>query len=98
MDHAVRQYGFDCFCCSYIAPLATEKPARKAVLAERLPRGFLDMYSEAKFVWDDPALRYRRMTVRPFRWLKEAPYDPVREPRAVELVQRARDFGIWTAL
>jgi LuxR family quorum sensing-dependent transcriptional regulator len=29
----------------------------------------------------------------PYRWL-EAPYDPQREPRAVEVVQRAMDFGL----
>jgi LuxR family quorum sensing-dependent transcriptional regulator len=34
------------------------------------------------------------MTVRPFRWFREAPYDPDREPRAVELVRQARDFGM----
>jgi LuxR family quorum sensing-dependent transcriptional regulator len=72
----------------------TEVPARKAVLAERLPAGFLDTYSQNQFVWDAPALRYCKTTVRPFRWFKEAPYDPEREPRAVEVVRCAWDFGM----
>jgi LuxR family quorum sensing-dependent transcriptional regulator len=42
----------------------------------------------------DPAFRYAKTVVRPFRWFKEAPYDPEREPRAAEVVQRAGDFGI----
>jgi LuxR family transcriptional regulator, quorum-sensing system regulator BjaR1 len=44
-------------------------------------------------MWDDPALRYCRMTIRPFRWFREAPYDPERGARAAELVRSARDFG-----
>jgi LuxR family quorum sensing-dependent transcriptional regulator len=90
---ALGQHGFDYFCCSYLAPLSTAPP-REAVLAERLPAGFLDMYSEAQYVWVDPALRYCKTTLQPFRWFREAPYDPQREPRAVELVRRARDFGM----
>ncbi|WP_027520724.1 LuxR family transcriptional regulator [Bradyrhizobium sp. Ec3.3] len=93
MGRVLGQHGFDYFCCTYVAPLSTE-PARKAVLAERLPAGFLDMYSKAQYVWDDPALRHCKATVRPFRWFREAPYDPEREPRAAELVRRARDFGM----
>ncbi|OAF07807.1 transcriptional regulator [Bradyrhizobium centrolobii] len=93
MGHMLGQHGLDYFCCAYVAPLSTE-PARDAVLADRLPAGFLDMYSEGQFVWDDPALRYCKTTLRPFRWLRDAPYDPNREPRAIELVRRARDFGM----
>jgi LuxR family transcriptional regulator, quorum-sensing system regulator BjaR1 len=93
MSRTLGQHGFDYFCCSYVAPLSTE-PAREAVLAERLPAGFLDMYSEAQYVWCDPALRYCKTTLQPFRWFREAPYDPERELRAVELVRRARDFGM----
>ncbi|RXG85746.1 helix-turn-helix transcriptional regulator [Bradyrhizobium zhanjiangense] len=93
MGRMLGQYGPDQFCCAYVAPLSTEAP-REAVLAHRLPPGFLDMYSTEQFVWDDPALRHCKTTLRPFRWFGEAPFDPVREPRAVELVQRARDFGL----
>src|SRR5262249_16017329 len=78
---------------AFIAPTSMES-AGEAGLAERLAAGFLDMYHEKSFVVDDPALRYCNTTVRPFRWFREAPYDPDREPRAVELVQRARDFGM----
>lgn len=93
MGHVLGQHGFDYFCCSYLAPAATERP-RAAVLAERLPAGFLDMYSKEQFLYADPALRYCNVTVQPFRWFREAPYDPKREPRAAELVRRARDFGM----
>ncbi|MGV7213113.1 helix-turn-helix transcriptional regulator [Bradyrhizobium sp. UFLA05-112] len=93
MGRVLDQHGFEYFCCAYIAPLSTE-PAREAILAERLPAGFLDMYSEGRYVWNDPALRHCKATVRPFRWFREAPYDPEREPRAAELVRRVRDFGM----
>jgi len=34
------------------------------------------------------------LRVSPFRWFKEAPYDPEREPRAAEVVRLAEDFGV----
>src|SRR5262245_960751 len=74
MSEALAQHGFEYFCCAFVAPTAKERP-RDPVLAERLPAGFLDMYHEEKFVGDDPSLRYCKTTVRPFRWLKEAPFD-----------------------
>jgi LuxR family quorum sensing-dependent transcriptional regulator len=93
MGGMLGQHGFEYSCCAFVARLSTERQG-EAVLADRLPAGFLDMYRERHFVGDDPSLRYCKRTVRPFRWLREAPYDPDREPRAVELVQRARDFGM----
>jgi LuxR family quorum sensing-dependent transcriptional regulator len=93
MSDALAQHGFEYLCCAFLSRISTERIG-EAILADRLPAGFLDMYREELFVGDDPSLRYCKQTARPFRWLREAPYDPDREPRAVELVQRARDFGM----
>jgi LuxR family quorum sensing-dependent transcriptional regulator len=93
MGEALGQHGFEYFCCAFISRTATERPG-EALLAERLPAGFNDMFLKENFLGDDPSLRYCRRTVRPFRWLKEAPFDPDREPRAVEFVRRTRDFGM----
>src|SRR5262245_46001554 len=88
MGRMLGQYGFDYFCCAYRPSLD------RSTTRARSPAGFLDMYSAEQFVSDDPALRHCRTTLLPFRWFREAPYDPEREPRAVELVRRARDFGM----
>jgi LuxR family quorum sensing-dependent transcriptional regulator len=93
LGSVLSQHGFDYFCCAFVVPISIEH-RRESVLAERLPAGFLDLYHERKYVYDDPALRYCKTTVRPFRWFREAPYDAEREPRAVEVVQSARDFGM----
>jgi LuxR family quorum sensing-dependent transcriptional regulator len=93
LGSALNRHGFDYFCCAFVVPISIER-RREGVLAERLPAGFLDLYHERKHVYDDPALRYCKKTVRPFRWFREAPYDAEREPRAVEVVQCARDFGM----
>ena len=66
----------------------------KNQLSNRIPEEWLKLYIERDYVHDDPAFRYAKTVVRPFRWFKEAPYDPEREPRAAVVVKRARDFGI----
>lgn len=90
---ALKEHGFDYFCCSFVDHRSTER-YQDAVLAERLPAGLMDLYLEREYVLDDPALRYCKTTTRPFRWLRDSPYDPAREPRAVEVVQSFRDFGV----
>jgi LuxR family quorum sensing-dependent transcriptional regulator len=86
------EYGFEYHCVSFLAT-ATET-LEDVLLSNRLPEEWLKLYSEKGYVHDDPAFRYAKTVVQPFRWFKEAPYNPEREPRAVEVVQRAGDFGI----
>jgi LuxR family quorum sensing-dependent transcriptional regulator len=92
VDKALKRHGIDHFNFSFV-PVATQSFA-DVLLGNRLPEGWLKAYTEKQYTPDDPGFRYSKMTVRPFRWLKEAPYDPEREPRAVEVVQLARDFGL----
>ena len=45
-----------------------------------------------------PLVRHGKRMVRPYRWIKEAPYDPEQEPGALEVVHRAMDFGMLDGL
>jgi len=92
MGALLKQHGFEYHCVSFLAT-ATET-LEDVLLSNRLPEEWLKLYIEKDYVHDDPAFRYAKTVVRPFRWFKEAPYDIEREPRAAEVVQRAGDFGI----
>ena len=92
MGAPLKKHGFEYHCVSFLAT-ATET-LEDVLLSNRLPEEWLKLYIEREYVHDDPAFRYAKTVVRPFRWFKESPYDPELEPRAAEVVQRARDFGI----
>jgi len=92
MSTLLKEYGCEFHCISF---LATETESLGDVLiSNRLPEEWLKVYDEKGYVHHDPGFRYARTVVRPFRWFKEAPYDPKSEPRAAEVVQLAADFGV----
>ncbi len=88
----LKKFGFEYHCVSFLA--TSTETLDDVLLSNALPEEWLKLYVENEYVHDDPAFRYAKTMVQPFRWFKEAPYDPEREPRAAEVVQRARDFGI----
>jgi LuxR family transcriptional regulator, quorum-sensing system regulator BjaR1 len=92
MGALLKQHGFQYHCVSFLAS-ATET-LEDVLLSNQLPEQWLKLYIERDYVHHDPAFRYAKTAVLPFRWFKEAPYDPEREPRVAEVVQRAADFGI----
>ena len=49
------------------------------------------LYTENNFDLVDPVVRHCRRSIHPFEWA-EAPYDPVRERGAAEVMRRATDF------
>jgi LuxR family quorum sensing-dependent transcriptional regulator len=63
------------------------------VLAKRWPAEWFRLYTAKQYIKADPVARLCRNSLNPFEWL-EAPYDPEREPRAVEVMQRAADFNM----
>jgi LuxR family transcriptional regulator, quorum-sensing system regulator BjaR1 len=85
-------FGIKSFCFNFL-PTA-EQSFQDVLLANRLPFGWLKLYQEQQFLHDDPSMRHCRRMRRPFRWFKDVPYDADREPRALEVVQRAFDFGL----
>lgn len=61
------------------------------VILQKWPMGWFDIYTKEDYVRVDPIIRFCRNTVQPFEW-SEAPYDPEKEPRAAEVMNRASDF------
>ena len=97
MHALLRRFGIEYFCFNFL-PSSSNQNFEDVLLANRLPAGWLELYNDQRLVHADPSIRHCNRMVRPYRWFKEAPYDPEREPRAVEVVQRARDFGLLDGL
>ncbi|MBR0879597.1 LuxR family transcriptional regulator [Bradyrhizobium liaoningense] len=97
MIKAVGLHGFDNFCASFVT-LAPGEGTQDLILADKFPDGWVKHYIERDFVHADPAVRHTKRTIRPYRWVADAPYDPRREPHFVEMVQRARDWGLQDGL
>jgi len=51
------------------------------------------LYLRENYLAHDPSQRHGKRTVHPYEW-KDAPYDPEREPKVLEVVQRANDFNV----
>jgi DNA-binding CsgD family transcriptional regulator len=95
MKQFLSSVGIDLFCLN-----AVSQPSRKFdefVLASRLPAGWLELYVRNEYYPHDPTQRHVRRTAHPFEW-REAPYDPEREPKVLEVVQRANDFNVDNGL
>jgi len=92
MGALLKKHGFEYHCVSFLAT-ATET-LEDILLSNRLPEEWLKLYIEESMCTMILLSATPKRWVRPFRWFKESPYDPEREPRAAEVVQRARDFGI----
>jgi LuxR family transcriptional regulator, quorum-sensing system regulator BjaR1 len=88
----LKIYGFEHHLVSFLA--IRNETLEDVLLSSQLPKEWLKVYNAKGYVHDDPGFRYAKTIVRPFRWFKEAPYDPEREPRAAEVVQLAKDFGV----
>ena len=92
MQGMLGRFGAEYFCFNFL-PTPTQN-LQDILLATKLPAGWLDLYRERNFLHADPSLRHCKHMLRPYRWFKEAPYDPERDPAALEVVHRAFDFGL----
>jgi DNA-binding CsgD family transcriptional regulator len=91
MTRALKCVDIKYFCLN-VFPRA-DQGFEEVVLASRLPPDWLALYVDKQFVHYDPSMRHCMRATAPFAWL-DAPYDPEREPRSAEVVQRATDFGL----
>jgi LuxR family transcriptional regulator, quorum-sensing system regulator BjaR1 len=92
---ALVSVGHEYFCLN-LFPRPNES-FDKVIIACDLPKAWLDLYLRENFAAVDPAIRHCRETVLPFAY-REAPCDSEREPRAAEVVRRARDFGVGNGM
>jgi LuxR family transcriptional regulator, quorum-sensing system regulator BjaR1 len=92
IDSAMRKHGVEHCLFSFVA-LPTET-LNDVTLASRIPTELQKVYDERDYVHDDPGFRYAQQTIQPFRWFEDSPYDPQVEPRAQDVVDLCRDFGL----
>jgi LuxR family transcriptional regulator, quorum-sensing system regulator BjaR1 len=89
MAKIVARYGVGYF---IIAGLP-ETQFERAVLVSRWPTEFLDLYVRNDFIRFDPVAQRCRRSRQPFEWTATQYHnDP--DPRAVEVMRRAADFGL----
>ena len=88
---AFSAYGVDHFIIAGL-PNPAER-FEKTVMLKHWSADWFDVYTSRQFVLDDPVVRMCRATTTPFEW-SEAPFDAEREPRALELMRTAHDFGL----
>ena len=55
------------------------------------PQGWTELYRQRDFVQSDPMVAHCFRSTAPFDW-REAPYDPLGNPKAKEVMDRAVDF------
>ena len=91
LDRSFQYFGFDHFVVTGL-PSPHER-FETVVLLRRWPVGWFELYSKRDFVRYDPVIKLCRATTSPFEW-SEAPFDAEREPRAGEIMNLARDFGM----
>jgi len=66
---------------------------QQTMLANGWPQEWFDMYAKEQFHNCDPIPRHCLSTLNPFAW-SEVPYDRESDPRAHEVMTRARDFRL----
>jgi LuxR family quorum sensing-dependent transcriptional regulator len=89
MARSFALFGFENFIITGLPNL--KERFDQVVLLKKWPLGWFDIYAKEDYVRVDPVIRLCRSTVQPFEW-SEAPFDREREPRAAEVMNRARDF------
>src|ERR1700679_203938 len=80
---ALSRFGFQFYSFNFLPNPGQD--FEDVLLANRLPDGWLKLYNEKQYVHADPAIRHCSRVFRPYRWYKEAPYNPKLELRAVEV-------------
>ncbi|WP_210485200.1 LuxR family transcriptional regulator [Microvirga antarctica] len=91
MEVSLSRFGFQNFIVAGL-PGPRER-VDQVVLLKKWPPGWFDLYISEDFVRDDPIIRRCRNSVQPFAWI-EAPFDREKEPRCLEVMNRASDFGM----
>jgi LuxR family quorum sensing-dependent transcriptional regulator len=91
IENAFAQFGFRTLIITGL-PHPQER-FEQVVLAKRWPAEWFRLYTANDYIRVDPVARQCRRSFNPFEWC-EAPFDADDEPRAAEVMNRARDFNM----
>jgi LuxR family transcriptional regulator, quorum-sensing system regulator BjaR1 len=87
----IGRFGFDYATIAELPSRALNTPLH--IHLAHVPSEFFELYLSQGFLDCDPVVRHAVRTETPFEW-HEAPYDPQHEPRAREVMERRRDYGL----
>jgi LuxR family transcriptional regulator, quorum-sensing system regulator BjaR1 len=88
-DRELKRYGFHAW-------LITGLPNRgeridPLMMLNGWPKGWTETYTRLNLVQNDPVVAHCFRSTAPFVW-RDAPYDPLTNPKAKEVMDRATDF------
>jgi LuxR family transcriptional regulator, quorum-sensing system regulator BjaR1 len=89
--HVIGRFGFDYATIAELPSQALNTPLH--IHLAHVPSEFFELYLSQGFLDCDPVVRHALRTETPFEW-HEAPYDPQHEPRAREVMERRKDYGL----
>ncbi len=95
MRQTLNKLGIEYFSLNFLP--APSQSFREVILINHLPAGWLNLYIGQEFARHDPSLRRCHSAIQPFKY-QDAPFDPVREPDSLNVIQRATDFRINNGL
>lgn len=80
---------------SFLITGVPEPPQRLEpyILLNGWPKGWTEHYCRSNYYRDDPVAGWCRRTINPFEW-SDVRVDPERSPKAAEVMNIARDFGL----
>jgi len=89
LDGELKRYGFHAWLITGLPnPGGRIDPL---MMLNGWPRGWTDLYTRLNLVQNDPVVAHCFRSTAPFEWT-DAPYDPVTNPRAKDVMDRATDF------
>ena len=91
MEEAFGRFGFRTLIVTGLPN--PDQRFEQVVLAKRWPAGWFKLYTANDYIRADPVARLCRRSHIPFEWA-DAPFDPERDRRAAEVMNRASDFNM----
>jgi LuxR family quorum sensing-dependent transcriptional regulator len=94
-DGELAKYGFHAWLITGLP--ATDDCIEPLMLLNGWPEGWMRLYTSHKFVRNDPVVEHCFRSTAPFEW-HQAPFDPIRSPKAKLVMDRACDFRMLKGL
>ena len=91
LEEKLQSYGFGAFLITGL-PASGEELA-PLIMLNGWPRGWVPLYQQSNFIVHDPMAARVQAVLDPFIW-SEVVVDRDTRPKAAEVMQRARDFGM----